>query len=57
MQRLRTIAKTLIRNMDHKFNETQHTKYAEDFYLFMRILLREKNSANSKDLSEMSSIS
>jgi len=44
MKRLKTIAKTLIRNMDREFSNKQHQKYAEKFYLYMRILLQEKNS-------------
>jgi len=48
MKRLRTIAKTILRDLDRKFenNISLHNKYAEDFYLFMRILLQEKNSKN-----------
>jgi len=44
MKRLKTIAKTLIRDMDRQFNNEQHKKYAESFYLYMRVLLQEKNS-------------
>ena len=44
MKRLKTIAKTLIRNMDREFSNEQHKKYAEKFYLYMRVLLQEKNS-------------
>jgi IS5 family transposase len=44
MKRLKTIAKTLIRDMDRQFNNEQHKKYAEAFYLYMRVLLQEKNS-------------
>jgi IS5 family transposase len=44
MRRLKTIAKTLIRDMDRQFNNEQHQKYAESFYLYMRVLLQEKNS-------------
>jgi len=46
MKRLKTIAKTLIRNMDREFSDEQHIKYAEKFYLYMRILLQEKGSKN-----------
>ncbi len=44
MKRLKTIAKTLIRDMDRQFTDDQHKKYAEVFYLYMRVLLQEKNS-------------
>ncbi len=46
MKRLRTIAKTLIRDLDRNFNDEQHQQYAEDFYLYMRVLLQERSSAN-----------
>lgn len=46
MKRLKTIAKTLIRDMDRQFNQEQHQKYAQDFYLYMRILLQERKSKN-----------
>jgi len=46
MKRLKTIAKTLIRNMDREFNDEQHIKYADKLYLYMRILLQEKGSKN-----------
>jgi len=46
MKRLRTIAKILIRDLDRHFNETQHGQYAEEFYLFMRVLLQKKTSRN-----------
>jgi IS5 family transposase len=46
IKRLKTIAKTIIRDLDRKFDITQHQKYAEVFYLYMRVLLQEKNSKN-----------
>ncbi|WP_457746928.1 IS5 family transposase [Sulfurimonas sp.] len=46
MKRLKTIAKTLIRDMDRNFTEKQHIKYAQDFYLYMRILLQTKTTKN-----------
>ena len=46
MKRLKTIAKTLIRDLDRNFTQVQQEKYAEKFYLYMRILLQEKGSKN-----------
>ena len=46
MKRLTTIAKTLIRDIDRNFTEKQHVKYAQDFYLYMRILLQTKTTKN-----------
>ncbi len=46
MKRLRTIAKTLIRDLDRHFDDAQHTKYSEEFYLFMRVLLQKRTSRN-----------
>ncbi len=48
MKRLKTIAKTILRDIDRNFkdNDSLHNKYAESFYLFMRILLQEKNTPN-----------
>lgn len=46
MKRLKTIAKTLIRDLDRNFTPDQQEKYAEKFYLYMRILLQEKGSKN-----------
>jgi len=46
MKRLKTIAKTLIRDLDRNFTNEQHIKYAEDFYLYMRVLLQEKRTKN-----------
>jgi len=46
MKRLKTIAKTLIRDLDRNFTREQHEKYAEKFYLYMRVLLQEKGSKN-----------
>lgn len=46
MKRLRTIAKTLIRDLDRHFDDTQHKRYSEEFYLFMRVLLQTKSSRN-----------
>ncbi len=46
MRRLRTIAKTLIRDLDRHFDDTQHKRYSEEFYLFMRVLLQKRTSRN-----------
>ena len=48
MKRLKTIAKTILRDLDRNFenNTLLHDKYAERFYLYMRILLQEKNTPN-----------
>ena len=46
MKRLRTIAKTLVRDLDRNFTDEQHRQYAEDFYLYMRVLLQERTSPN-----------
>lgn len=46
MKRLKTIAKTLIRDLDRNFTVEQQEKYADKFYLYMRILLQEKGSKN-----------
>ena len=48
MKRLRQIAKTILKDIDRKFedNLNLHQKYSEAFYLYMRILLQEKNTAN-----------
>jgi len=57
VKRLKTIAKILIRDIDRKFGELDinnlnskafklHKKYAETFYLYMRVLLQTKNSKN-----------
>ena len=46
MKRLKTIAKTLIRDLDRNFSSEQHKEYAKDFYLYMRVLLQEKNTKN-----------
>jgi IS5 family transposase len=46
MRRLRTIAKILIRDLDRHFDDTQHKRYGEEFYLFMRVLLQTKTSRN-----------
>ena len=46
MRRLRTIAKVLIRDLDRHFDDRQHERYSEDFYLFMRILLQKRTSSN-----------
>jgi IS5 family transposase len=48
MKRLKTIAKTILRDLDRNFKDDMilHDKYAEEFYLFMRILLQEKNTPN-----------
>ncbi len=48
MKRLRQIAKTVLKDIDRKFenNLELHEKYAESFYLYMRVLLQEKNTPN-----------
>lgn len=46
MKRLKTIAKTLIRNLDREFTSEQQIEYAETFYLYMRVLLQEKITKN-----------
>jgi IS5 family transposase len=48
MKRLKTIAKTILRDLDRNFKEDMalHDKYAQEFYLFMRILLQEKKTPN-----------
>jgi len=48
MKRLRAIAKTILRDIDRKFGDDMelHAKYAQRFYLFMRILLQERNTPN-----------
>ncbi len=46
MKRLKTIAKTLIRDLDRNFTQEQQEKYADKFYLYMRILLQEKSTKN-----------
>ena len=44
MKRLKTIAKILIRDLDRNFDDKQHKKYAKKLYLYMRVLLQDKNS-------------
>lgn len=48
MKRLRQIAKIILLDIDRKFEENieLHSKYAEAFYLYMRVLLQEKNTRN-----------
>ncbi len=48
MKRLRQIAKTILKDIDRKFEDNLelHQKYAEAFYLYMRVLLQEKNTPN-----------
>lgn len=46
MKRLRTIAKTLIRDLDRHFDDKQYKRYSEEFYLFMRVLLQKRTSHN-----------
>lgn len=48
MKRLRTIAKTILRDIDRKFGDNLelHNKYATKFYLYIRVLLQEKNTKN-----------
>jgi len=48
MKRLRKIAKTILLDIDRKFEENLelHSKYAKAFYLYMRVLLQERNTPN-----------
>jgi len=48
MKRLRAIAMIILRDIDRKFGDdlNLHQKYAEDFYLFNRILKQERNTPN-----------
>ncbi len=46
IKRLRTIAKTLMRDMNRKFDDNQIKKYAKDFELYMTILLQERTTKN-----------
>ena len=48
MKRLRQIAKTVLKDIDRKFEDNLelHKRYAESFYLYMRVLLQEKNTQN-----------
>lgn len=48
MKRLREIAKIILRDIDRKFgtNLELHSKYAVSFYLYMRVLLQEKDTPN-----------
>lgn len=48
MKRLRKIAKTILLDIDRKFenNMELHNRYAEAFYLYMRVLLQERNTPN-----------
>jgi len=48
MKRLREIAKITLRDIDRKFEDNMelHLKYAESFYLYMRVLSQEKNTPN-----------
>jgi len=48
MKRLREIAKIILRDIDRKFEDNMelHSKYAQAFYLYMRVLLQEKNTPN-----------
>ncbi len=46
IKRLRTIAKTLMRDMNRKFNDNQIKKYTKDFELYMKILLQERDTKN-----------
>ena len=48
MKRLREIAKIILRDIDRKFdnNLELQEKYAESFYLYMRVLSQEKNTPN-----------
>jgi len=48
MKRLREIAKITLRDIDRKFEENMelHSRYAESFYLYMRVLSQERNTPN-----------
>ena len=48
MKRLRAIAKIILCDIDRKFGDdlVLHNRYAQSFYLYMRILLQEKNTPN-----------
>ena len=48
MKRLREIAKIILRDIDRKFADDMqlHEKYAQSFYLYMRVLLQEKHTPN-----------
>jgi len=48
MKRLREIAKIILRDIDRKFGDNLelHSKYAIPFYLYMRVLLQEKDTQN-----------
>lgn len=48
MKRLRAIAKILLRDIDRRFNNNLelHEKYAQTFYLFMKVLQQERNTKN-----------
>ena len=57
MKRLRQIAMIILRDIDRKFGELNinnldsnsiklHKKYAQDFYLFVRVLKQERNTPN-----------
>jgi IS5 family transposase len=48
MKRLRQIAMIILRDIDRKFGDDLqvHSKYAQSFYLFSRVLKQEKNTPN-----------
>lgn len=46
IKRLKTIAKTLIRDMNRKFDDNQMRKYEKDFELYTQILLQERYTKN-----------
>ena len=46
IKRLKTIAKTLMRDMNRKFNDDQINKYKKDFELYTQILLQERYTKN-----------
>lgn len=48
MKRLREIAKIILRDIDRKFKDNLelHDKYAQAFYLYMRVLHQERNTPN-----------
>ncbi len=46
IKRLKTIAKTLMRDLNRKFNNNQINKYEKDFELYTQILLQERYTKN-----------
>jgi hypothetical protein len=54
MKRLREIAKIILRDIDRKFGDNLelHSKYAIPFYLYMRVLLQEKDTQKKSFVNE-----